>query len=166
MRLVSAALLVFFCAWLQASPLNDLLYWQFDLLLAVVIVWAVGVGPRRGLMIGLLAGAVQDILIGGGLTYTVLKALLGLMAGGLRPFLHDRQGIVVVPLVFVLSLLQDAAVALLLGIQGFGIPWSQQISIALPVAAGTALLSWPLALGVRWVLHKTRNPWALREGLS
>lgn len=166
MRLASAAFLVFVAAWFQGSPLNDMLVWQFDLLLAVVVAWAIGVGPRGGLLVGFLAGALQDVLIGGGITYTLLKGAIGLMAGSLRPVLHDRQGIVVVPLVFVLSLLQDGVVALLLGVQGFGMPWSQQLGIALPVAAGTALLAWPILPGIRWIIRKTRNPWALREGLS
>ena len=166
MRFASAALLVIIGAWFQGSPLNDLLFWQFDILLIVTIAWAVGVGPRGGLVLGLLAGALQDVLVGGGVYYMVIKAVLGLMAGGLRPFLHDRQGIVVVPLVFVLSLLQDGAIAMALGHQGFGMPLNEQMAISLPVAAGTALLGWPLSLGVRWVLRKTRNPWALREGLS
>lgn len=166
MRLAAAALLVFIGAWFQGSPLNDLLFWQFDLLLAITVAWAIGVGPRGGLVVGLLAGAVQDILIGGGLYYTILKAVLGSMAGGLRPYLQDRQGIVAVPLVFVLSLAQDALMALALGFQGYGMPWGLRIAVALPVAAGTALIAWPLSLTVRWLIRKTRNPWALREGLS
>ncbi len=163
MRVVAAGLLVLLFAWIQGSPLNDLIVWQFDLLLVLVVSWAVGAGPRGGLAIGFAAGAVQDVLIGGGITYAVLKAVIGLAAGGLRPFLHDRQGLVVVPLVVVFSLFQDGVVAILLGLQGFGMTWGQQMAIALPVAAGSALLGWPLSLGIRWLIHCTRNPWALRE---
>lgn len=163
MRLAAAALLILLGAWLQGSPLNDLLFWQFDLLLAIAISWAIGTGPRGGLAIGFAAGAVQDVLIGGGLTYALLKGLIGLLAGLLRPLLHDRQGMVVTPLIVIFSLLQDGAIALSLGMQGFGLPWSQQMAIAMPVAAGSALLGWPLSLGIRWILLRTRNPWALRE---
>ncbi len=166
MRIAAAALLILLGAWLQGSPLNDLLTWQLDLLLAITISWAVGTGPRGGLAVGFAAGAVQDVLIGGGMTYAILKGVIGLAAGGLRPFLHDRQGMIVTPLIVLFSLLQDGAVALLLGMQGFGMPWSQQMAIALPVAAGSALLGWPLSLGIRWILHRTRNPWALREAQS
>ena len=163
MRLIAAALLILLGAWIQGSPFNDLLTWQFDLLLAVVIAWAVGAGPRAGLAIGFAAGAVQDILLGGGMTYAILKGLIGFGAGALRPLLHDRQGMVVAPLILVFALIQDAAIALLLGMRGFGVPGNEWLAIALPAAAGGALLGWPLSLGVRWVLHRTRNPWALRE---
>lgn len=163
MRVAAAALLILLGAWLQGSPLNDLLTWQFDLLLAITISWAVGAGPRAGLAVGFTAGAFQDVLLGGGLTYAILKGLIGLAAGALRPLLHDRQGMVVTPLIVLFSLLQDGALALTLGMQGFGMPLKEQMAIALPVAAGTALLGWPLSLGIRWILHRTRNPWALRE---
>lgn len=163
MRILAAALLVLLAAGLQGSPLNDLLTWQFDLLLAITISWAVGTGPKGGLAMGFAAGAVQDMLLGGGFTYTILKALIGLMAGGLRPFLQDRQGMVVTPLIVVFSLMQDGAVAMTLGLQGFGIPYSQQLALSLPVAAGTALLGWPISLGVRLLIRRTRNPWAMRE---
>jgi len=163
MRVVAAALLILLGAWLQGSPLNDLLTWQIDLLLVVVISWAVGTGPRAGLAIGFAAGAIQDILLGGGMTYAVLKGLIGLGAGALRPLLHDRQGMVVAPLVLIFGLLQDGAIALLLGMRGFGLPWNEWMAIALPAAAAGALLGWPLSLGIRWILHRTRNPWALRE---
>lgn len=166
MRIAAAALLILLGAWLQGSPMNDLLIWQFDILLAIVISWAVGTGPRAGLAMGFAAGAVQDLLIGGGITYLVLKALIGLSAGALRPILQDRQGMVVMPLILFFSLSQDFLVAMALGLKGFGIPWSSQLTMAVPVAAGTALLGWPLSLGIRWILRRTRNPWALREGAS
>jgi rod shape-determining protein MreD len=166
MRIVAAALLILLAAGLQGSPLNDLLTWQIDLLLVLVISWAVGTGPKGGLAMGFVAGTVQDVLLGGGFTYAILKALIGLMAGGIRPFLHDKQGMVVTPLIVVFSLLQDGAIAMTLGLQGFGLPWGQQMAIALPVAAGSALLGWPISLGIRTVLHRTRNPWALRESQS
>lgn len=163
MRIAAAALLILLGAGLQGSPLNDLLTWQFDVLLAIVISWAIGTGPRAGLAVGFAAGAIQDILIGGGLTYAVIKGVIGLLAGGLRPLLHDRQGMVVMPLVIIFSLLQDAIIGLMLRMQGFGMPVNEAMAIALPVAAGSALLGWPLSLGIRWVLQRTRNPWTLRE---
>lgn len=163
MRFAAAALLILIGAWLQGSPLNDLLTWQFDILLAIVISWAVGAGPRGGLAIGFAAGALQDLMLGGGMTYALLKGLIGLGAGGLRPFLHDRQGMIVTPLIVIFSLIQDTAIGVALGVQGFSMPWSERMAIALPVAAGTALIGWPLSLGIRWILHRTRNPWALRE---
>ena len=163
MRFAAAALLIILGAWLQGSPLNDLFTWQIDILLAIAISWGIGAGPRAGLAVGFAAGAVQDILIGGGMTYAILKGLIGLSAGALRPLLHDRQGMVVTPLIVIFSLLQDPAIGLMLGMQGFALPWGERMAIALPVAAASALVGWPLSLGVRWVLHRTRNPWALRE---
>lgn len=163
MRIAAAALLILLGAWLQGSPLNDLLTWQFDILLAIAVSWAIGTGPRAGLAVGFAAGALQDLLIGGGMTYALLKGVIGLAAGGLRPLLHDRQGMVVTPLIVIFSLLQDGAVGLMLGMKGFGMPMNEAMAIALPVAAGSALLGWPLSLGIRWILHRTRNPWTLRE---
>lgn len=163
MRIAAAALLILLAAALQGSPLNDLLIWQVDLLLAVVIAWAVGTGPRAGLAIGFAAGACQDLLLGGGLTYAILKALIGLACGLLRPILHDRQGMVVAPLFLIFALLQDGVITLLLALQGYDAPARDWLTIALPAAACGALLAWPMSLGIRWILHRTRNPWALRE---
>ncbi len=163
MRVVAAAFLILLGAALQGSPLNDLLTWQIDVLLAIVIAWGVGAGPRAGLAIGFAAGAFQDVLLGGGMTYAILKGLIGLGAGVMRPLLHDRQGMVVAPLILIFGLLQDGAIALLLAMRGFGVPGSEWMAIALPSAAAGALIGWPLSLGIRWILHRTRNPWALRE---
>ncbi|MNK88965.1 hypothetical protein D3C87_1089560 [compost metagenome] len=163
MRIAAAALLLLLGACLQGSPLNDLLTWQVDILLAIAISWAVGSGPRAGLAIGFVAGAMQDVMLGGGMTYAILKGLIGLAAGGLRPLLHDRQGMLVTPLIIIFSLFQDSVIGMMLSMQGFGMPWSERMAIALPVAAASALIGWPMSLGIRWVLRRTRNPWALRE---
>ncbi|MBI6545678.1 MAG: rod shape-determining protein MreD, partial [Cyanobacteria bacterium NC_groundwater_1444_Ag_S-0.65um_54_12] len=86
---------------------------RVDLLLVMTIAWAALAGPRVGLIFGLLAGAMEDILVGEGIHFLILRSIIGLLAGTVRPVLNVRRTIIILPLVVMATLLQEGILAII-----------------------------------------------------
>ncbi len=125
-------------AGFQISPLAAWGPVRADGLLVLAMAWAALTGSSRGLVFGMASGAVEDALIGGGLTFTVLRGLLGWGMGRLRPVLNVRQPAISVPLVALATVLQEAA----LGLAHHD--WSHFEQIWLPAVLANSLIAWPL----------------------
>ncbi|HEY9855396.1 MAG TPA: rod shape-determining protein MreD [Stenomitos sp.] len=162
MRVLLAVVALAFGAWLQASPLNALLPVRLDPLLIMVVAWGVGTGMRGGMAFGLAAGAVQDLLTGGGLLMTLPKLLVGLLAGSLKPLLFYRQAIIIMPLVAVCTFMQEGMVAGGFALLGKGLMFEHLGSIAPAEALGNFVIAWPLYQLVRWGLKRTQDRFGLR----
>ncbi len=162
MRILLALAALALGAWLQASPLNALLPVRLDPLLIMVVAWGVGTGVRGGLAFGLAAGAVQDVLIGGGLLMTIPKLLVGFVAGSMKPLLFYRQALIIMPMVAVCTFLQEGMVAAGFALTGKAALVAQFASIAPGEALGNFLIAWPLYQGVRWGLKRTQERFGLR----
>lgn len=162
MRILLALVALALGAWLQASPLNALLPVRLDPLLIMVVAWGVGTGVRGGAAFGLAAGAVQDLLIGGGLLMTLPKLVIGLLAGAMKPLLFYRQALIIMPLVAVCTFLQEGLVATAFGLFGKGFMFAHLGAIAPTEALGNFLIAWPLYQGVRWGLKRTQDRLGLR----
>ncbi|MBM3268465.1 MAG: hypothetical protein FJZ01_12520 [Candidatus Sericytochromatia bacterium] len=133
----------------QVSPLAQWGAVRVDVLLAASMAWAALAGPRRGLVFGMASGIVQDFLVGGGVTFTALRGLLGFLAGTVRPVLNLRQAVFIVPLVAAATVAQEALLALLHR------NWPHFVAIWLPAVVSNALVSWPLYLAFRAIWR----PW-------
>ncbi|MFN3431225.1 MAG: LytS/YhcK type 5TM receptor domain-containing protein, partial [Candidatus Sericytochromatia bacterium] len=59
--------------------------WRLDPTLVLVIAAGLMLGPRYGLVFGLIAGGCQDVLLGAGLVYGFTKGLAGWAAGLIQP---------------------------------------------------------------------------------
>lgn len=162
MRILLALVALAVGAWLQASPLNALLPIRLDPLLIMVVAWGVGTGVRGGMAFGLAAGAVQDLLIGGGLLMTVPKLLVGLLAGSMKPLLFYRQALIIMPMVAVCTFVQEALVGAGYALSGKPVMIAQLGSIVPPEALGNFLIAWPLYQAIRWGLKRTQERFGLR----
>ena len=125
-------------AGFQISPLAAWGPIRADGLLVLAMAWAALAGSTRGLVFGMISGAVADTLIGGGVTFTLLRGLLGWGMGRLRPVLNVRQPAISVPLVALATVLQEAA----LGVAHHD--WSHFEQIWLPALLANSLIAWPL----------------------
>ncbi|MBM3273889.1 MAG: rod shape-determining protein MreD [Candidatus Sericytochromatia bacterium] len=130
---------------LQISSLADWGRVRVDFLLAAAMAWAALSGPRRGLIFGMASGIVEDFLIGGGIRFTVLRALMAFVAGTVRPVLNVRQAAIIVPLVVAASLAQEAFLGLLFH------NWDRFVAVWIPTALANAVVSWPVYLLVRTI---------------
>lgn len=166
MNAILATLTLALGAWLQASPLNSCLPLHLDPLLIMVVAWGVALGARQGAIYGLLAGAVEDMLIGGGGIYVLPKLLIGLAAGGLKPMLYYRQAIVVMPLVALCTALQETFVMAEFALRGHGLFLRHLGAIALPEVLGNLLITWPLYALVRVSLKYSQERWGLHRGIG
>ena len=95
-----------------------------DLLLVLVIAWGFILGERRGAILGLVGGLLQDILFGSGLGYFALAKMLAGYGAGLmeREFYRD-QLLAPVLLVFAGTLLHELMLNLLVSrFTGLGFP--------------------------------------------
>lgn len=153
-------------AWLQASPLNSLFPLHLDPLLIMVVAWGVAMGARQGAIYGLLAGAVEDMLVGGGGLHVLPKLLVGLAAGALKPMLYYRQAIVVMPLVALCTVMQETLVMAEFALRGHGLFLRHLGAIALPEVLGNLLLTWPLYGLVRVGLKWSMDRGSVRRGLG
>jgi len=123
---------------LQAS---DLAVWggvRVDLTLALAVSWGLVAGPRAGFAYGVLAGLVQDMLVGQSFLYTVVRALLGVVSGLARPLLNVQQPLVILPLLLLASMVQDLVVVAWLGAWTRWAalwPWriAADLSVAVPI---------------------------------
>lgn len=109
-------LLLLLASWLQLGGFNSLLPFRMDFLLLVVVAFGVLNGPKQGLVFGLFAGALQAGL-SGSLLFLLTKAVVGFLAGKLDRFLYRHQGLVVMTLVAVGTLLHETLLAIFL------LPW-------------------------------------------
>ncbi|MBU6429676.1 MAG: rod shape-determining protein MreD [Cyanobacteria bacterium REEB65] len=132
---------------LQISQLADWGMVRPDGLLALAIAWAALAGPRKGLVFGMLSGAVEDVLIGGGIVFTLLRGILCLLAGTVRSVLNVRQSFISVPLVAVMTVLQEAVLAI---VHQNGSHFS---SLWLPAVISNSLIAWPLYSLASWAWH-------------
>lgn len=162
MRVLLALVALAVGAWLQASPLNALLPVRLDPLLIMVVAWGIGTGMRGGAAFGLAAGAVQDLMVGGGLLMTLPKLLVGLLAGAMKPLLFYRQAVIVMPLVAVCTLLQEGLVAGGFALFGRGLMLAHFGAFAPAEALGNLLIAWPLYELVRAGLKRTQDRFGLR----
>lgn len=85
-----------------------------DLLLIVVILWALKGGGKEGFVVGAIAGLLQDILSGPIYLHTFTKAILGLILGNMKESIAHTGAFSVVPIVFVSSILTGISDALIL----------------------------------------------------
>lgn len=121
-----------------------------DLLLVMIILWGFLLGERRGGLLGLCAGLLQDIFYGSGLGYFALaKMLLGYGSGLLRREFYQEQLLTPVLMVFVGTLLHELLLNILVGqFVGLRAPLQWTVSqFLIPKAvynAGLALLLYPL----------------------
>jgi len=100
---------------IQAS---DLAVWggvRVDLTLVLAVSWGLVSGPRGGFAYGVVSGLVADLLVGQSIMYTLLRAMLGVVAGLARPMLNVQQPMVILPLLLLASMIQDLAVVAWLG---------------------------------------------------
>lgn len=162
MRVLLALVALAFGAWLQASPLNALLPVRLDPLLIMVVAWGVGTGVKGGMAFGLAAGAVQDLLIGGGLLMTLPKLLIGFLAGSMKPLLFYRQAFIIMPLVAVCTFFQEGLVAVGFALLGKGLMFAHMGAVAPLEALGNFVIAWPLYQVVRWGLKRTQERFGLR----
>ncbi len=145
---------------LGGFQISSLAQWgpvRVDALLATAMAWAALSGPRRGLIFGMASGMIEDFLVGGGFRFTLLRAVMGLVAGTVRPVLNLRQVVIVLPLVAAATLVQEA----MLGLAYHNWPRFQGIWIQAILA--NTLLSWPIYLLVRAIWRPGRAP-APRRG--
>lgn len=125
---------------------------RVDALLVAAMAWAALSGPRRGLVFGMASGMIEDFLVGGGFRFTVLRAVMGLVAGTVRPVLNVRQVAIVVPLVGAATLAQEAVLGLVYQ------NWPRFLAIWLPAMLANMLISWPIYLVVRAIWRPGRAP--------
>lgn len=165
-RVLVAALLLLLGAGFQASQLNHLLPVQVDPLLMLVVAWSLALGSRAGATFGLAAAALQDAIVGGGLTL-LPRVLLGAGFGRLKPLLFYRQAPVVLPLMILATCLHEGAVALQLVVTGHPQALYRLGTLLLPEALGNLVIGWPLYLLVRWTLSVVPEDYRARaEGLE
>lgn len=86
--------------------------WRLDPVLVLVLLAGIRLGPRHGVMFGLVAGAGQDMLVGAGLLYGLTKALVGFAAGLMQESVYDLDA----PTLALMGLLGTLGEALLVAI--------------------------------------------------
>lgn len=134
-------LLPFALVW-QLSPLGVLpvFGWRLDPSLVLVVAGGLMLGPRYGLVLGLAAGACQDLLLGAGLLYGATKGLAGLAAGLIQPHIYrlDALSLVLVGLTGTLG--EGLLVAMFLLSQGRTGVWDHFAALALPLGLAHAFM--------------------------
>lgn len=152
MAWILGLLLLMVLGGLQISGLAQWGPTRVDALLATAMVWAALSGPRRGLIFGMASGMVEDFLVGGGFRFTLIRAVMGLVAGTVRPVLNVRQVAIVLPLVATATLVQEGLLGLIYH------NWPRFTAIWLPAILANTLISWPLYLVVRAIWRPGRAP--------
>lgn len=137
---------------LQISPIAMVAGIRADPLLAMAMAWAALAGPRQGAAFGLASGAVEDMLVGGGVRFTAIRALLGLLAGTVRPVLNIRQAIIIIPLVGAATVIQEAVMAMAHH------NWLRFSTLWLPAMLVDAAISWPIYLLAKAIWRPGRGP--------
>ena len=114
--------------------------WRLDPTLVLVMAGGLLMGPRYGVMFGLIAGGCQDVLIGGGLLYGFTKALAGLAAGLVQPHVYRLDALSLGLTAMVVTLAEGLCVALYLLAHGRTAVWDHYAALALPLGLAHAFL--------------------------
>jgi rod shape-determining protein MreD len=140
-------------ALFQSVVLSQLDLWggRPDLVLLVVLVWAVTRGVDEGMVWGFIGGLIVDLLSGGPFGTTMLALLIVAWMAG-QPW---GQGIGLVTMrlllvAFIAALAYHLVLLLVLAWTGYPIVWARSI---LGVTIPSALLNAVLAPFVRWPLN-------------
>ncbi|MOA41864.1 hypothetical protein D3C78_1638690 [compost metagenome] len=97
-------------------------------------------GPRYGVLFGLIAGGCQDMLLGAGLIYGFAKALAGWTAGMIQPHIYKLDALALGLVAMVWTLVEGLGVALYLLGQGRTAVWDHYAALALPLGLVHAFL--------------------------
>lgn len=129
----------------------DLLGGQPDLVLLVVLVWAVVRGVEEGVVWGFIGGLVIDLLSGGPFGITTLALLIVAWMAG-QPWGRGIGSMTVrlLLLAFVAVLAYHLVLLFVLAWTGYDVNWARSI---LGVTIPSALLNAALAPFVRWPLN-------------
>jgi rod shape-determining protein MreD len=129
----------------------DLLGGQPDLVLLVVLVWAVVRGTEEGVVWGFIGGLVIDLLSGGPFGITTLALLVVAWMAG-QPWGRGIGSITMrlLLLAFIGVLVYHLVLLFVLAWTGYAVNWAHSI---LEVTIPSALLNAALAPFVRWPLN-------------
>lgn len=126
----------------QASELSLLpvFGWRLDPILVLVIASGLMLGPRYGLIFGLIAGGCQDMLLGAGLLYGFTKGIAGWTAGLIQPHIYRLDALSLGMVAMVWTLVEGLCVALYLLGQNRPAVWDHYAALALPLGLAHAFL--------------------------
>jgi LytS/YehU family sensor histidine kinase len=135
------ALLPIALVW-QSSALSILpvFGWRVDPILVLTIAGGLLMGPRYGVLFGLLAGGFQDLLLGAGLLYGVTKAIAGWTAGLVHPHIYRLDALSLGLIAMVWTLIEGLCVALYLLAHGRTAVWDHYAALALPLGLAHAFM--------------------------
>ncbi len=113
-----------------------------DLLMIVVICGALLKGSKFGIQLGLTAGFLQDIILGGFGTNIVIKIFVGYLVGNLEGKIFKQQVLIPVLVVFVMTFVHEFLFLLLSEQLIFSISplWALQ-TVILPLAVVNAIFT-------------------------
>jgi rod shape-determining protein MreD len=132
------------------DPLTGALGVTPDLVLIVVVCWALLMGSEEGMLLGALGGLLLDLMSGAPLgTHTLALALIGYLAGVVT-FSPIRSRVIMPALVMAGStVLYDAIVGVILRLTGWPLPDLRTMSMVMvPSLISNALVApliyWPV----------------------
>lgn len=114
--------------------------WRLDPTLVLVIAGGLMLGPRYGLVFGLVAGGCQDVLLGAGLVYGFTKGLAGWAAGLIQPHIYRLDVLSLGLVAMVWTLVEGLCVALYLLSHGRTAVWDHYAALALPLGLAHAFM--------------------------
>jgi rod shape-determining protein MreD len=153
---VSAPSIVIAIVWLavaailQSTILHELAIRNAvpSLVLIVVVLYALRVGTKRGLLIGAIGGLLEDALTGGtGGSWTVATALLAVVAGAMSRFFFSDSAPALIIAVVLGSLLRSAFFWITMSLGGYpsGLA-SSHLHTAVLQALYTAVVATPIIM--------------------
>jgi rod shape-determining protein MreD len=117
---------------------------QPDLVLAVVVCWALIRGPSDGALWGFLAGIATDLLSGAPFgMHTFVMTVMGIVAGLGADVIPSEHAMLLPGVAMLCTVLQQAVYVLMLRGAGWPIDWSK---VLVPVVIPSAVLNLILAL--------------------
>lgn len=139
---------VLLTAALQQSRLNHLpaTGWYLGWLLVLVVCWSMLFGRWSGVLCGLLAGALQDLLGGPPYSHWLCYALVGYLAGHTNLLLLRHNYVLVVVAVVAATGLSELVQAAILSLQQQAWAWPEFLDIIPLLALGNALAALPVFL--------------------
>jgi rod shape-determining protein MreD len=147
-------------ALLQSAILRQMTFLEgsLDLLLLTVLCWSL-LRPEEGMVWGILAGTMSDLLSGGPFGVTALAYLLAaFMAGQLHGRLWTDSPLVVMSIALFGIVLSHLATIALLILLGHSLDVGYVVAyVTLPTAFLSTLLAVPVYLMLRW-LHRILLP--------
>lgn len=122
-----------------------------DLLTVLIISGALLRGSLFGIQLGVAAGVIQDLLVGGFGTNIIINIFVSYLAGTLENKIVKEQMVVAVVVVFFLTMMRETLYLLLSEQLIFSIPflWAVKTKI-FPLALANAILIIP----VYWLLYR------------